>query len=751
MKLTLIPALMLLCLLASSSAAVSLLESSPLHGLSFEVVRLRRPAATLASHAAGAHPAETTLEVRALGGEHSIRLRRNDRLVAPGMRTIATAPDGRVTSSAEGHEACFYQGAAGGSGPVAFNLCGRGVKGFFHSEEHGAVAVEPAHLHLAAEHVQAAGGEAEAHVVFRVQEERPDGWCGVEDGHDHHHAHPAARAEALAAGEGHRHVSPAATDLEVRMIIFSDEARVARLGAGTATNTLEMANAAQAYYTNAAENSDFDYDIALTVVAMFEWADGDPYTVSDAACCDDVKDINDMLDKFQDNVLTNSSLTQSISFDNAYLLTGFDVGNSNSSGTVGLASVGQMCSGSQSSSGLVETIPSFSDTFHAVTLAHELGHNFDMQHDTLACVPSTNGIMSVSSSASDPPTVFSDCSRDYFNSFLATAGNRLCLEDALPAAPASVCGDGRVTGTEECDCGFETCNCCTAACTFEASATCSDNDPCCDASTCTPLTAGTVCRAAADAECDLAEVCNGTVGSCPSDVFRGGGVSCGTGSLGACFAGSCVEPEAECMNLAGQETSCPYRTAVALASQLSTTYCARQSCQTAAQEGSTSCGVFTTQWPDGVPCAGATDASSQCVDGTCVTAAAAAEAALASSGAGITVTAEFSNYTECNCSVQTRTLERCVTGDGEVVDDSVCQPYTLQRTCVDAVVNPDCPSDACADGEIDVPSAGCTAENTVYGAAAGIGVVVLLFLYCCCCRSKKPKVDDSSAELTRYR
>jgi len=75
--------------------------------------------------------------------------------------------------------------------------------------------------------------------------------------------------------------------------------------------------------------------------------------------------------------------------------------------------------------------------------------------------------------------------------------------------------------------------------------------------TCAATAAGTVCRAAAGA-CDVAETCNGTSTSCPSDVLTAAGTVCRT-SAGACDAAEhCTGSSAACPSdaLAGAGTVC---------------------------------------------------------------------------------------------------------------------------------------------------------------------------------------------------
>jgi hypothetical protein len=84
--------------------------------------------------------------------------------------------------------------------------------------------------------------------------------------------------------------------------------------------------------------------------------------------------------------------------------------------------------------------------------------------------------------------------------------------DAAPDGMGSVCGDGMITGDEQCETGA----CCTS-CKFTVF--------------------NTECRAAAG-ECDVAEVCDGLAATCPADSKAPDGTTCGSGSF--CTNGGCA-------------------------------------------------------------------------------------------------------------------------------------------------------------------------------------------------------------------
>ncbi|XP_009579737.1 PREDICTED: disintegrin and metalloproteinase domain-containing protein 9-like, partial [Fulmarus glacialis] len=149
---------------------------------------------------------------------------------------------------------------------------------------------------------------------------------------------------------------------------------------------------------------------------------------------------------------------------------------------------------------------------------------------------------------------FSSCSIRDFETFLKQ--NRDCpfirLTLRQPSYRTASCGNGIVEPGEQCDCGAaEACaldKCCTPQCNFKPGMKCSLG-LCCE--NCQFKQKNSQCRPAADAQCDLAEFCNGSSASCPPDLYVQDGHGCEHGT-GYCYKGRCQSPDLQCQALYGE-------------------------------------------------------------------------------------------------------------------------------------------------------------------------------------------------------
>uniref|UniRef100_A0A8C9UIV0 Uncharacterized protein n=1 Tax=Serinus canaria TaxID=9135 RepID=A0A8C9UIV0_SERCA len=206
----------------------------------------------------------------------------------------------------------------------------------------------------------------------------------------------------------------------------------------------------------------------VALVGLEVWTDGDKFPLS--------RDAGFTLEAFSKWRLAD--LLKRKSNDNAQLITGLDFEGT----TIGLAFLKAICSDSYSA-GVIQD-HNRNEVAVAATMAHEMGHNLGMSHDTAACSCSDNTCIMTDTVSSVIPREFSSCSLQSFQSFLLAELPR-CLSDVPEAAsiiaPAS-CGNGFLERGEECDCGTpEECTneCCDPeSCKLISGATCAHGDCC---------------------------------------------------------------------------------------------------------------------------------------------------------------------------------------------------------------------------------------------------------------------------------
>ncbi|XP_063276059.1 disintegrin and metalloproteinase domain-containing protein 32-like [Prinia subflava] len=198
------------------------------------------------------------------------------------------------------------------------------------------------------------------------------------------------------------------------------------------------------------------------------------------------------------------------------------------------------------------TLESFS-----VLLAQVLGHSLGMNWDSsrgCSC-PGRVCIMSPAALHFSGAKAFSNCSIRDFESFLKQ-GRGACLfgSPRLSRRSGAVCGNRVVEAGEQCDCGSaQEClkdRCCTSWCRLKPRARCASG-LCCR--NCQFKRRNTLCRPAADAQCDLPEFCSGSSASCPADVFVQDGHDCGHGT-GYCYQGLCRSSDLHCKRLYGRDS-----------------------------------------------------------------------------------------------------------------------------------------------------------------------------------------------------
>ncbi|NXS53742.1 ADA15 protein, partial [Brachypteracias leptosomus] len=305
------------------------------------------------------------------------------------------------------------------------------------------------------------------------------------------------------------------------------------------TRTLEIANQVDAFFQ--------PLGVRVALVAVEVWSEEDRFTVGTSARA--------VLEQFLR--WRQEELLPRLPHDNAQLLTGarFD------DVSVGMSTQASMCSPARS--GGVSMDHSISVLVVASTVAHQLGHNLGMRHDSTrrfcdcSDLQQDRGCIMASPTGLTPGLSFSNCSGQDLGRSLRH-GLGWCLSN-LPEPRRLVgtpfCGNHFLEPDEGCDCGLSlecTDPCCnSSSCQLMPGAVCATGDACCQ--DCQLRRAGHLCREPLG-ECDLPEFCDGVSPQCPPDTFLQDGQPC-AGGQALCYGGTCATYEGQCQQLLGPGAS----------------------------------------------------------------------------------------------------------------------------------------------------------------------------------------------------
>ncbi|KAM9357468.1 disintegrin and metalloproteinase domain-containing protein 19 [Symphorus nematophorus] len=476
------------------------------------------------------HPAEAVVLISAEGQELQLHLQKNEQLLAPGYQEIWYTPEGeRKTSSpasTEGH--CFYHGEVVGmeGSSVAVSTCS-GLRGLISLNTSVSYLIEPL----------PASTDAQQHAVFRAESlHLPRGSCLHHHGNKEHEDGLNDFIHGMMSPRSGREKRDLSQNMKyVELLIAADKAEFDKHGSSlkkTKLKLLEAANLVDKYYKT--------LNIRVALIGLEVWTNQDMISVSDNP--------HSTLAAF---LSWRRKQLRALPNDNAQLITG----RSFQGTTIGLAPLKAMCSDYQS--GGVNTDHSESAVGVAATMAHEMGHNFGMSHDSTGCCQAKaedGGCIMAAATGHPFPRVFNDCNLKELKSYLSSGGGK-CLFN-LPNTRAMYggqrCGNGYLEDGEECDCGEEeecTSPCCNANnCTLKAGAECA-HGVCCD--NCKLKSPGVLCRAPSGS-CDLPEYCDGKAESCPANFYLVDGTSCAAGKA-YCYTGMCLTLEQQCRALWGRD------------------------------------------------------------------------------------------------------------------------------------------------------------------------------------------------------
>ncbi|KAM9726799.1 disintegrin and metalloproteinase domain-containing protein 12 isoform 2-T2 [Menidia menidia] len=483
-----------------------------------------RPLSLLTS---GSYPTSLQLVVYAEGEMLILLLEKNEGLFASHYTETHYREDGSAVTGAHNFtNNCYYHGEVQEhpNSDVTVSVCS-GLRGFI-AIENKTFIIEPLNGH-----------DTGAHFIFRVEElSLAPGACG--HGFNLSSVAPENHIRTPFQSFHTRHKRHTQkTTKYVELIIVADNREFQKQG-----KDLEKVKQRLAEIANYVDKFYRALNIRVALVGLEVWSDSDKCPITQ----DPFTTLHEFLDWRKVKLLPQKP------HDNAQLISGVYFQGT----TIGMAPIMSMCTVEQS--GGIVMDHSENPLGAAVTLAHELGHNFGMNHDTpergCGCrmTADRGGCIMTPSTGYPFPTVFSTCSKKDLAASLEK-GVGMCLYN-MPEVKVlyggQKCGNGYVEEGEECDCGEpEECMnpCCNATtCTLKGDAVCAHGQCCED---CKLKPAGTLCRESSNS-CDLPEFCSGASPHCPANVYLHDGHACHSVE-GYCYNGICQTHEQQCITLWG--------------------------------------------------------------------------------------------------------------------------------------------------------------------------------------------------------
>ncbi|XP_022252961.1 disintegrin and metalloproteinase domain-containing protein 9-like isoform X1 [Limulus polyphemus] len=476
----------------------------------------------------GEHFNETEFRIKAFNYILHLQLKLNTNLLAPNLYLKKTLPEGRVLVSHQKIEHCYYHGFIKDypGAKVAFRTC-NGISGVIHIQNETFV-IHPFY-----------GGDFSMnhpHVIFKhmyFSEKKGKNSCGNSDHYEWSYKY-YRKPSRISFMKYKRDVRLVNKYVELALVL--DQAMFDSRNTSVTSvinDAVQIINCVDMYFSS--------INTEISIVYIETWGhDGDQMEV--------VSNVRQTLLSFMGYV---SRKLFKVAKDATHLLTGRSFGGME----VGMAVPDTICT--EKAVGVSQDSNIYEPHLTAITVTHMLGHNLGLSHDTsedCKCQDWWGCIMSASVLGKNQiqPYHFSTCSKEKYV-YSLKSGHAICLlNKPNQLHDFTDCGNGKIEGEEECDCGnFEDCKqndpCCDPiTCKLKMEAECAMGD-CCDR--CKLRAAGQVCRPVAT-ECDIPEACDGKSGQCPPNLYRKNGDSCADGN-GYCFQGNCPTTDKQCSYIWG--------------------------------------------------------------------------------------------------------------------------------------------------------------------------------------------------------
>jgi len=394
------------------------------------------------------HRPRVDISLTAFGQDLLLELELFTDLIHPDYHVIYGGPEDPTADVAYGLEHCFYRGRVNGmeNSWLAVHTCGGAMEGVVYLGPDG-VPVNPGdkdagdeglslHITSTKTRSQRAAGEPAQHLVYRSQDiagEKPVFECGAGDDHNLH-ATSDAHSQAIAgtADDTHSRARHSKPNKYINLLAVNDYTRVTALTpAGVQSDTINLVNIVAQKYQGASGN--------LTNGNLIVRLLGQYIPTAEIFLPDDTEpDVNDMLTDFcawRSQQLGTPGNTALQLNNNAQLLSGRIFTSDGSTGVAGIGYIGSMCD-QMYSCGVAQALLGVDDYFSADTLAHEIGHNLNAQHDDVmnTCAPGGFIMQAVAcANCGFFASEFSSCSTTYFDDFLPTL---TCLNNDPTASGA---------------------------------------------------------------------------------------------------------------------------------------------------------------------------------------------------------------------------------------------------------------------------------------------------------------------------